>query len=70
MIYVIAHDGGYEGYSGPIQAFKTEIEARAAATLGDNLRVFAVPEWPEPTKEWFRVEPLPDALSRASEKSP
>lgn len=58
MIYVIAHDGGCEGYSGPIQAFRSEAEARAAIALGDSLKVFAVPEWPEPAIEWYRIEPL------------
>lgn len=58
MIYVVAHDGGCEGYSGPMQAFKTESEAKAAAALGDMLCVFAVPEWPEAAKSWFRIEPL------------
>lgn len=59
MIYVIAHDGGCEGYSGPIAAFKTEKEARAAAALGDTISVFAVPEWPEPLQAWFEIKPLP-----------
>ena len=61
MIYVIAHDGAYEGYSGPMQAFKSEAQARAAAGRGIHLRVFAVPEWPEPAKiEWYYVDPLPE----------
>lgn len=60
MIYVIAHDGGCEGYSGPVQAFKTEIEARAAASIGDGLVVFAVPEWPEPSEPWFQIRPIPE----------
>lgn len=60
MIYVIAHDGGYEGYSGPIQAFDTVEEAKAAAALGESLCVFAVPEWPEQAQAWFLIEPLQD----------
>lgn len=60
MIYVIAHNGGYEGYSGPVQAFKTKQEARAAAALGDSLEVFEVPEWPEPAPSWFMVGPIKD----------
>ena len=58
MIYVIAHDGGCEGYSGPLQAFRTEKEAAAAAALGESLRVFAVPEWPEPAEPWYQVKPM------------
>lgn len=59
MIYVIARDGGYEGYSAPIQAFSTKEEALAAAALGESLDVFAVPVWPEPTvSKWFDIEPI------------
>lgn len=58
MIYVIAHDGGCEGYSGPLHAFKTKKEAIAAASLGDNLVVFEVPEWPEPAGPWYNVKPV------------
>lgn len=58
MIYVIAHDGGCEGYSGPLQAFKTKQEATAAAALGDGLRVFEVPEWPELAGPWYAVKPI------------
>lgn len=58
MIYVVAHDGGYEGYSGPVLAFKTKEEAAAAVAIGDALKVFAVPEWPEPAVPWFMVKPI------------
>ena len=58
MIYVIARDSGSEGYSGPMQAFKTKEEATAAAALGDTLKVFAVPEWPEVASPWFMVKPI------------
>lgn len=58
MIYVIAHDGGVEGYSGPVQAFKTKPEALAAASLGDTMKVFEVPEWPEQAPKWFNVAPI------------
>jgi hypothetical protein len=63
-IYVIAHDGGCEGYSAPIIACQTEAEARALmATMdaggGSCLVVFATPVWPEPaTTAWHNVEPL------------
>lgn len=63
MIYVIAHDGGCEGYSGPMQAFKTREEAIAAASLGESLKVFAVPEWPEPAGPYYNVKPI-DGQSR------
>jgi len=59
MIYVIARDGGCEGYSGPIQAFKTKEEAIAAVALGGGcLEVFAVPEWPEPSEPWYQIRPI------------
>lgn len=58
MIYVIAHDGGCEGYGGPIQAFKTKQEAVAAASLGESLKVFEVPEWPEPAGPSFYLRIL------------
>jgi hypothetical protein len=60
-IYVIAHDGGYEGYSGPMQASASREEAFRLAHLmsaGGSFRVFKVPVWPEAQRvEWFRVKP-------------
>lgn len=58
-IYVIAHNGGCEGHSPPVQAFLKLEEARAAlAILGGCFELFDVPIWPEPAQEWFRVEPM------------
>lgn len=58
-IYVIAYNGGVEGWSGPIQAFVERENATAAvALLGGSFRVFDVPVWPEPACEWFNVNPL------------
>ncbi len=62
MIYVVAHDGGCEGYSGPVQAFKTQGEADAAVAIGDGLVVFAVPEWPEVAVPWYMVKPVDEVL--------
>lgn len=64
-IYVIAHDGGYEGYSPPIQAFHNLEEAKAALALMNSgsasFDLFEVPVWPErATAEWFRIEPMKD----------
>lgn len=58
MIYVIAHDGGCEGYSGPMQAFETKEEAIAAVAFGDGLVVFSVPVWPEPSGPWYQIKPI------------
>ncbi len=61
-MYVIAHNGGCEGYSPPIQAFQNLNEAKAALSLmGGCFELFEVPVWPEPAMEWFRIEPMKDA---------
>lgn len=62
MIYVVAHDGGCEGHSPPIQAFHNLNEAKAALSLmGPVFELFEVPVWPAPAQEWFRIEPMKDA---------
>lgn len=48
-VFVIVHDGGYEGYSGPIQAFETLEEAKAGHRLMsqvESYHIFRVPIWP------------------------
>jgi hypothetical protein len=44
-IYVLAYNGGYEGWSGPVQAFLDEAEAFGFAKQA-GLEVFKVPVWP------------------------
>lgn len=62
-IYVIAHDGGCEGWSGPMLGFLTVDEAQTAAALEGSLRVFEVPMWPHIVpKAWYDVDPLPVAV--------
>lgn len=58
-IYVIAHNGGCEGHSPPVQAFNNLEDAKAAlAIVGYCFEIFSVPIWPEPAEEWFRIEPV------------
>ncbi len=58
VIYVIAYDGGCEGFSGPIQAFNDLESAKAAAALGDSYKVFAVPVWPSKASSWYSIQPI------------
>ena len=69
-IFVIAHDGGSEGYSPPVQAFLHEDEAFAAAALsGETYSVFSVPIWPvRAEKPWHAIQPLPIGGSAHSPK--
>ncbi len=61
-IFVLAHDGGYEGHSPPVQAFTDEAVARSALALlsaHETWNLFAVPLWPEPiTEAWYNVKAL------------
>jgi hypothetical protein len=61
-IYVIVHDGGCEGMSGPIQGCATLDEAVALATLmkaAERYAIFAVPIWPNAQPEpWFNLKPV------------
>lgn len=62
-VFILAKDGGCEGFSPPIQAFTHEHEARAAlATLGlvgYGWKLFCVPVWPEPVEgQWFNIKPI------------
>ena len=61
-VWVLAHDGGCEGYSGPVQAFATKLEALAGQALskaaGNTLALFLVPMWPNVADVgWSAVKP-------------
>lgn len=62
FVYVIARDGGCEGFSAPVQATRSKEEAfRLAALMSQTERfsVFEVPLWPQAqATEWFNVKPL------------
>lgn len=62
-IYVIAHDGGYEGHSPPLLAIpdrETALVAleflRAGGT--SSFELFEVPEWPAPPNKWWDTKPV------------
>lgn len=66
-VFVIAHDGGCEGWSAPVQAFLTLDEAKAAYGLMSqttSFGVFEVPVWPHIARQgkfpepWFNIEPV------------
>lgn len=63
FIWVIAHDGGCEGWSLPVQAFNNEADAWSVlatinAASSETMRVAKVALWPTPPLgEWFRLEP-------------
>lgn len=59
-IFIVAHDGGCEGYALPSLAFWTEDEAHKwAASQEGCYSVARVPIYPEfPSGEWFRLKPL------------
>ena len=60
MLYVVAHDGGYEGHSLPVLAF-TELEAAKQWVAGQNeiFSIAEVPLYPElPCRPWYNLEPV------------
>lgn len=58
MIYVVAHDGGCEGYSLPVLAFDDrEAAVRWVKAQAESYSIAAVPVYPEiPLKPWFQLE--------------
>jgi hypothetical protein len=58
MIYVVAHDGGYEGHGLPVLAFQDRDTAmRWASAQTEPFSVVAVPIYPAvPAQPWFMVE--------------
>lgn len=64
MIYVMCHDGGQEGYSGPVLAFTDEHLAIAALRLANAgsetcMVLFEVPAWPDTAqKSYWNIEPM------------
>lgn len=62
IVYVMAHNGGCEGHSVPIQAFATIYEARCAlALIGaaglHGIEIFEVPMWPNANPEPYYRRP-------------
>lgn len=59
-IYVIANDGGVEGYSGPVVASESEDEAiRLAGLMAGMMVVFRIPVWPATDGvQWFQRKPI------------
>ena len=65
-VFVLCRDGGYEGYSPPLQAYSTLEEARAGklliAAAGEYcIDIFEVPLWPNAqTVAWYKIDKVPD----------
>lgn len=59
VMYVVAHDGGCEGHSLPMLAFKNRKTALAwVAAQTEAFDVTEVPVYPAvPKGPWFRLEP-------------
>lgn len=64
-VYVLARNGGCDGHSPPIQAFRAHDEAERAKALieaaGDSARleIFQVPVWPNPASApWHSIKPV------------
>lgn len=60
-VFVLAHDGGYEGFR-PVQVCPDEESARAALALlncsGETYRAFALPMWPATQSDpWWNIDP-------------
>jgi hypothetical protein len=61
--YVIARDGGVEGYSPPLLAIADRETALVALEFmrasGDSLyQLFEVPDWPAPPNKWWDKKPI------------
>lgn len=59
-VYVICHDGGVEGYSGPTQCAADLETAKKLAALSDSCMViFEVPVWPvSDGVAWYSRKPV------------
>ena len=63
-VWVIAHDGGCEGFSGPIQAFVDKDTATKGLRIMEaggaiGVVLFEVPVWPNvQTADWWNIQPL------------
>ncbi len=59
-MFVIVHDGGYEGHSPPIMAFADLETAKSALVLMEGCcEIFEVPIWPSPALgKWWELEPV------------
>ena len=61
FIFVLAHDGGVEGHSPPVQAFMDEKTAWAALALlagTETFHIYRVPIWPnQHAPRWYDVKP-------------
>lgn len=57
-LYIVAHDGGCEGYSLPILAFTNKADAIAWKKVQtESYSITEVPIYPNfPLAEWFRLE--------------
>jgi len=64
-LFVVAHDGGCEGYSLPLLAFTDKASALKWCKSQDgSYSVAEVPVFPElPAAPWYRVEPVTEGAS-------
>ena len=64
MFFVLARDGGSEGYSPPVWAFADHADAITALVMAQAMaegtwRLFEVPLYPSmPRTPWYQLKPL------------